>query len=261
MGQKIHPVGLRIGINREPDSKWFADKEFPEYLKEDHNIRKFVRKRLSQAGISRVEIERAANRVTVTLFTGKPGIVIGRGGKGIDELQAQISRLIKKPAHVSVTEIRVPDLDAQLVSENIAAQIERRVAYKRAMRQAILRAMRLGAKGIKVRSAGRLGGSEMARVELDKQGKIPLHTLRADIDYGFSEAATTYGNIGVKVWIYRGDILKNEVRKDPEYVSAPRERYTPREGGPGGGGYGRRTGGGYGGPGRGRQGGGRGGRR
>ncbi len=267
MGQKIHPIGLRIGINREPDSKWFADKEFPAYLKEDHDIRTFIRKKLAQAGISRVEIERAANRVTVTLFTGKPGIVIGRGGKGIDELQSQISRLIKKPAHVSVTEIRVPDLDAQLVSENIAAQIERRVAYKRAMRQAILRAMRLGAKGIKVRSAGRLAGSEMARVEMDKQGKIPLHTLRADIDYGFSEAATTYGNIGVKVWIYRGDILKNEVRKDPDYVSAPRDRYGPREGGPGG--YGRRPGGGgYGGPGRGRpqgggrtQGGGRGGRR
>ena len=201
MGQKIHPIGLRIGIIRDWDSKWYADREFPEYLKEDAEIRRFIKRRLGQAGISRVEIERAANRVRVTLHTGKPGIIIGRGGKGIDELQARLQVLTKRPVHVSVSEVRVPDLDAQLVAENIAGQIERRVAYKRAMRQAVLRAMRLGAKGIKIRVAGRLGGAEMARVENDKQGKIPLHTLRADIDYGFAEARTTYGHIGVKVWI------------------------------------------------------------
>lgn len=257
MGQKIHPIGLRIGIIREPDSKWFAQKEFPEYLKEDAQIRKFIQKRLQQAGVARVEIERAANRVKVNLFSGKPGIIIGRGGKGIDELQVRISNMIQKPTHLTVSEIRVPDLDAQLVSENIAQQIERRVAYKRAIRQSVLRAMRLGAKGIKVRLGGRLGGSEMARVENDKQGKIPLHTLRADIDYGFSEAATTYGNIGIKVWIYRGDVLKNETRKEPEYQPMQRggDGRPPRgdhDGGRGG------RGGGFGGPGRGGPGGGRG---
>lgn len=228
MGQKIHPIGLRIGINREPDSKWYAGKEFPEFLKEDAEIRKYIRGRLGQASISRVEIERAANRVKVTLFSGKPGMIIGRQGKGIDELQHKLGVLTKKPTHVSVTEVRVPDVDAQLVSENIAAQIERRVAYKRAMRQAVLRAMRLGAKGIRIRVAGRLGGSEMARIEHDRSGKVPLHTLRADIDYGFSEAATTYGNIGVKVWIYKGDILPGEVRKEPD---VPRQAMRGRDGG------------------------------
>lgn len=223
MGQKIHPIGLRIGIIRDWDSKWYADREFPEYLKEDAEIRRFIKRRLGQAGISRVEIERAANRVRVTLHTGKPGIIIGRGGKGIDELQARLQVLTKRPVHVSVSEVRVPDLDAQLVAENIAGQIERRVAYKRAMRQAVLRAMRLGAKGIKIRVAGRLGGAEMARVENDKQGKIPLHTLRADIDYGFAEARTTYGHIGVKVWIYRGDVLKDGVRPEPEWHGGQRE--------------------------------------
>ncbi len=223
MGQKIHPIGLRIGIIRDWDSKWYADREFPEYLKEDAEIRRFIKRRLGQAGISRVEIERAANRVKVTLHTGKPGIIIGRGGKGIDELQARLQVLTKRPVHVSVSEVRVPDLDAQLVAENIAGQIERRVAYKRAMRQAVLRAMRLGAKGIKIRVAGRLGGAEMARVENDKQGKIPLHTLRADIDYGFAEARTTYGHIGVKVWIYRGDILKDGVRPEPEWHGGQRD--------------------------------------
>ncbi len=222
MGQKIHPIGLRIGIIRDWDSKWYADREFPEYLKEDAEIRRYVKRRLGQAGISRVEIERAANRVRVTLHTGKPGIIIGRGGKGIDELQSRLQVLTKRPVHVSVSEVRVPDLDAQLVAENIAGQIERRVAYKRAMRQAVLRAMRLGAKGIKIRVAGRLGGAEMARVENDKQGKIPLHTLRADIDYGFAEARTTYGHIGVKVWIYRGDILKDGVRPEPEWHGGQR---------------------------------------
>lgn len=216
MGQKIHPIGLRLGINREWDSKWYAGKEFPQFLQEDAQIRRLIRRRLGQAGISRIEIERAANRVNVNLFTGKPGIIIGRGGKGIDDLQKMLSSRLKKLTHVTVSEIRLPDIDGQLVSENVAVQIERRVAYKRAMRQAVQRAMRLGAKGIRIRVAGRLGGSEMARIEVDRQGKVPLHTLRADIDYGFSEAATTYGNIGVKVWIYRGDILPGETRKEPE---------------------------------------------
>jgi len=217
LGQKIHPIGLRIGINRGWDSTWYADKEYPVFLKEDSEIRKFIRKNFGQAGISRIEIERAANRVKINLHTGKPGMVIGRGGRGIEDLQRRVSGLIHRQTHVSVSEVRLPDLDAQLVSENIATQLERRVAYKRAVRQAVLRAMRLGGKGIKIRVAGRLGGSEMARVQTDKQGKIPLHTLRADIDYGFSEAATTYGNIGVKVWIYKGDVLPSGVRPEPEW--------------------------------------------
>jgi len=230
LGQKIHPIGLRIGINRDADSIWYADREFPQFLKEDWQIRRYLRRRLGQAGISKIEIERAANRVKVTIYTGKPGIIIGRGGKGIDELQHRLGALMKRAVHVSVAEVRVPDVDGQLVSENIAAQLERRVAYKRAMRQAVLRAMRLGARGIKIRVAGRLGGSEMARVELDKQGKIPLHTLRADIDYGFSEARTTYGNIGVKVWIYKGDILKDGVRPEPEWHGGAGRDGDPREG-------------------------------
>ncbi len=224
MGQKIHPIGLRIGINRGWDSKWYAEKDFPAFLKEDAEIRKFIHKRLAQAGVARIEVERAANRVKVNVHTGKPGIIIGRGGKGIDELQMRLRNFLQKDTHVTVTEIRIPDLDAQLVAENIGTQLERRVAHKRAMRQAVMRAMRLGAKGIKIRLAGRLGGSEMARVEQDKQGKVPLHTLRAEIDYGFSEAATTYGNIGIKVWIYKGDILPNEERKEPEWRGAPGSR-------------------------------------
>ena len=214
MGQKIHPVGFRVGVNREHESKWFLDKGYAAALIEDAHIRKFIKKRreLQNAAIARVEIERAANRVKATLHTAKPGIIIGRGGKGVDDLRLLLEGLTKKSVTVNVTEIRHPELDAQLVSESIAQQITKRISYKRAMRQAVTRAMKLGAKGIRILCSGRLNGSEMARKEGDRLGKIPLHTLRADIDYGFAEAATTYGNIGVKVWIYKGDILPGQKR-------------------------------------------------
>ncbi|MCX8052663.1 MAG: 30S ribosomal protein S3 [Armatimonadetes bacterium] len=216
MGQKVHPVGLRIGIIREPDSKWFAtDREFPALLLEDDKIRKYLKKTLYVAGVSKIEIERAANKVKVTVWAAKPGIIIGRGGRGIDDLRMDLERLTGgKTVHVSVQEIRTPELDAQLVAESIAQQIEKRISYKRAAKQAVLRTMRMGAKGIKVRVAGRLGGAEMARVDGEKAGKIPLQTLRADIDYGFTEAKTTYGNIGVKVWIYKGDIMPGAKREE-----------------------------------------------
>ncbi len=214
MGQKIHPVGFRVGVNREHESKWFLDKGYAAALVEDQHIRLYIKKRreLQNAAIARVEIERAANRIKVTLHTAKPGIIIGRGGKGVDDLRLLLEKLTKKSVTANVTEIRHPELDAQLVSESIAQQISKRVSYKRAMRQAVTRAMKLGSKGIRILCAGRLNGSEMARREGDRLGKIPLHTLRADIDYGFSEAATTYGNIGVKVWIYKGDILPGQKR-------------------------------------------------
>jgi small subunit ribosomal protein S3 len=259
LGQKIHPVGFRIGVNRDWESKWYANKkDFPGLLVEDAKIRRFIKRNLNAAGISKVEIERAAQKVRLTLFTAKPGIIIGRGGKGADDLRLHLERMTGKQIHVNVQEIREPELDGQLVAENIAQQIEKRIAYRRAMRQSVTRTMRMGAKGIKVRCAGRLAGAEIARVEGDKQGKIPLHTLRADIDYGFAEAATTYGNIGIKVWIYKGDILPGARRAEPtdEEILA-RRRETRREprgdyrgGGPGGGRGG--PGGGRGGPGGGR---------
>jgi small subunit ribosomal protein S3 len=254
MGQKIHPIGFRIGVIRDWESKWFAEKTYAELLYEDHQIRSYLKKRLQNAALSHVEIERQANKVKVTLYTGKPGVIIGRGGKGADDLKNALERRLKKQVNISVQEIRQPELDAQLVSESIAQQIEKRVAPKRAIRQAIQRSMRMGAKGIKVLVAGRLGGAEMARREGDKQGKIPLHTLRADIDYGLSEAKTTYGNIGVKVWIYRGDILPDQRRLMKE-MPAPesfvprmprrdgeRDRGGPRGGRGGGGGGDRRRG-------------------
>jgi len=231
VGQKIHPIGLRIGIIRDWESKWYADKEYPNLLYEDHQIRSFLQKRLANAALSHVEIERQANKAKVTLYTGKPGVIIGRGGKGVDDLKALLERKFNKQISINVQEVRHPELDAKLVSESIAQQIEKRIAPKRAMRQAIQRSMRMGARGIKVLVSGRLGGSEMARRETDKQGKIPLHTLRADIDYGITEARTTYGNIGVKVWIYRGDILPDQRRMMKE-MPAP-EPFMPR--GPGGG--------------------------
>lgn len=231
MGQKIHPIGFRIGVNRDWDSRWFADKDYATLLIEDANIRKFIKKHLAAAGISKVEIDRAPQKLRLTLHTAKPGIIIGRGGRGADELRADLERLTKKQVHVNVQEIREPELDGQLVAESIAQQIEKRVAYRRAMRQAVTRTMRMGSKGIKVRLGGRLAGAEIARVEIDKQGKVPLHTLRADIDYGFAEAATTYGNIGIKVWIYKGDILPGARRAEPtaEELMAPRrQRREPR---------------------------------
>ena len=273
MGQKVHPIGFRIGVIRNTDSTWYLPKkQFADALYEDYKIRQYIKKNLAQAAISRVEIERAGNRVKAALFTAKPGVIIGRQGKGVDDLKAALDKLTGKQCHVSVQEIRQPDQDAQLVSENIAQQIEKRIAYKRAMRQAIMRAMKLGVKGIRILCSGRLAGAEMARKEQDRQGKIPLQTLRADIDYGFAEAATTYGNIGIKVWIYKGDVLPGQPRQSElEMPRAPRGEGRPdrsgersdrgRDGGrDGGGGRGGRGGGGdrggRGGGGRGGQGGG-----
>src|SRR5689334_2208059 len=213
LGQKIHPIGFRIGVIRDWESKWYLDKGYAEAVKEDHSIRTWIKKRLANAAISHVEIDRPGGKVKVTLHTAKPGIIIGRGGKGVDDLKAALEKLTKKQVHVSVQEIRHPDIDAQLVAESVAQQIEKRIAYKRAMRQSVLRAMKLGVRGIRIMCAGRLAGAEMARREQDRQGKIPLQTLRADIDYGFAEAATTYGNIGIKVWIYKGDVLPGQPRQ------------------------------------------------
>jgi small subunit ribosomal protein S3 len=208
MGQKVNPHGLRVGIIKDWDSKWYADKKnFNQLLVEDHKIREYVKKKLFIAGISKVEIERAANKIKVTVFTAKPGMVIGRGGAGVEELRLELEKMTKKSVVVNVEEIKVPELDAQLVAENIAQQLERRVTFRRAMKQAIQRTMRAGAKGIKTSVAGRLGGADMARTEGYSEGTIPLQTLRADIDYGFAEADTTYGKLGVKVWLYKGEIL------------------------------------------------------
>ena len=223
MGQKVNPHGLRVGVIRDWDSKWYADKKnFNEFLLEDFKIREYCKKKLFISGISKTEIERAANKIKVTVFTAKPGMVIGRGGVGVEELRVAIEKLTKKSVVVNVEEIKVPDLDAQLVAENVASQLERRVTFRRAMKQVIQRTMRMGAKGIKTQVAGRLGGADMARTEGYSEGSIPLQTLRADIDYGFAEANTTYGKVGVKVWIYKGEVLptKKAVKvEDKELVN------------------------------------------
>ena len=208
MGQKVNPHGLRVGVIKDWDSKWYADKKnFADLLVEDNNIRKYVKKKLYTAGISKIEIERAANRVKVSIYTAKPGMVIGRGGAGVEELRAEIEKLTDKSVVINVEEIKNQDLDAQIVAETIAESLERRVAFRRAMKQAIQRTMRQGALGIKTSVAGRVGGADMARTEGYSEGTIPLQTLRADIDYGFTEADTTYGKVGVKVWIYKGEVL------------------------------------------------------
>lgn len=208
MGQKVNPHGLRVGIIKDWDSKWYADnKQFADYLVEDYKIREFVKKELFASGVSKIEIERAANRVKVSVNTAKPGMVIGKGGQGVEALRKKLEKLTKKNVIVNVEEIKIPELDAQLVAENIASQLERRVSFRRAMKQAIQRTMRSGAKGIKTAVSGRLGGADMARTEGYSEGTIPLQTLRADIDYGFAEADTTYGKIGVKVWLYKGEVL------------------------------------------------------
>ncbi len=207
MGQKVHPKGLRIGIIKDWDAKWFADKDFSGLLIEDIKIRSFIKKKLFAAGISRIEIERAANRVKITIHTAKPGIVIGRGGAEVETLRKELEKKTGKNVNINIVEIKVPELDAQLVAENVAAQLVKRVSFRRAMKQAVSRTMRMGAQGIKITCSGRLAGAEMARTEWYNEGKVPLHTLRADIDYGFAEADTTYGKIGVKVWIYKGEVL------------------------------------------------------
>jgi len=208
MGQKVNPHGLRIGIIKDWDTKWYANKKnFGELLVEDVKIRQFIKNKLYIAGVSRIEIERAANKIKVNVHTAKPGLVIGKGGAGIEELRKEVEALTGKSVLINITEIKSPETDAQLVAENIAAQLEKRVSFRRAMKQAMSRAMKLGAKGIKTAVSGRLGGAEIARTEHYHEGTIPLQTLRADIDYGFAEASTTYGKIGVKVWIYKGEVL------------------------------------------------------
>lgn len=208
MGQKVNPTGLRIGVIKDWESRWYADKkDFAENLVEDKKLRDFLLETLKPAGVPKVEIERDAKRVRINIFCAKPGIVIGRGGSEIDKLKAVCEKKLGKPVSLNIVEVKQPDLDAQLVAENIAGQLERRVSYRRAVKQAIGRTMRLGAKGIKVQCSGRLGGAEIARSESYHEGTIPLQTIRADIDYGFAEAATTYGRVGVKVWIYKGEVL------------------------------------------------------
>ena len=207
MGQKVSPVGLRIGIIRDWESKWYAEKDFGTLLMEDVKIREYLKNKLKDAAVSRIEIERAANRVNITIHTAKPGMVIGKGGAEVEVLRNHIVKMSGKKVHINIAEIKNPELDAILVAESIAQQLERRVSFRRAMKQAIQRTMRAGAKGIKTMVSGRLGGAEIARSEGYSEGTVPLHTLRADIDYGTAEAHTTYGRIGVKVWIYRGDVL------------------------------------------------------
>ncbi|MFA6309753.1 MAG: 30S ribosomal protein S3 [Clostridia bacterium] len=208
MGQKVNPHGLRIGIIKDWDTKWYATKKnFSDFLIEDVKIRKYIKNKLFIAGVSRIEIERAANKVKINVNTGKPGLVIGKGGAGIEDLRKEIEAFTGKSVLVNITEIKTPELDAQLVAENIASQLEKRISFRRAMKQSMSRTMKAGAKGIKTGVSGRLGGAEIARTEHYHEGTIPLQTLRADIDYGFAEANTTYGKVGVKVWIYKGEVL------------------------------------------------------
>jgi len=216
LGQKVNPIGLRLKITRTWDSKWFANKDYPKLVLEDYNIRKHVKERMAHAGISKVEIERAAKRVRVRIHTARPGIVIGKKGVEIEALKKSLEKIASGPVLIDITEVRRPELDAQLVAENVAAQLERRVSFRRAMKRAVGLALKFGAQGIRIACSGRLGGAEMARREWYLQGRVPLHTLRADIDYGFAEALTTYGVIGVKVWIFKGEVLPD---KDAEYVS------------------------------------------
>ncbi|WP_438449142.1 30S ribosomal protein S3 [Gorillibacterium sp. sgz5001074] len=213
MGQKVNPVGLRIGIIRDWESKWYAGKEYGTLLMEDVKIREYLKQKLKDSAVSHIEIERAANRVNVTIHTAKPGMVIGKGGAEVENIRQYISKLSNKKVHINISEIKNPELDAILVAESIAQQLERRVSFRRALKQAIQRTMRSGAKGIKTAVSGRLGGAEIARSEGYSEGTVPLHTLRADIDYGTAEAHTTYGRIGVKVWIYRGEVLPAAKKK------------------------------------------------
>ncbi|HBM81435.1 MAG: 30S ribosomal protein S3 [Clostridiales bacterium] len=208
MGQKVHPHGFRVGVIKDWDAKWYAsNRNFADLLVEDNRIRKYIKSKLYTAGISKTEIERAANRVKINIYTAKPGIVIGRGGEGVDSIKKELEKLTGKNVLINIIEVKNPEVDAQLIAENIASQLEKRISFRKAMKQAINRAMRAGSKGVKTVCAGRLGGAEIARREGYHEGTIPLQTLRADIDYGFAEADTTYGKIGVKVWVYKGEVL------------------------------------------------------
>ena len=219
MGQKVNPIGLRLGIVKTWESRWYSDKQYAGYIIEDHKIRNFLKKKLFHAGISRIEIERSSKRVRLRIYTSRPGIVIGKKGSEIAQLKKELEKMVAHEVLIDIQEIRKPEIDAQLVAENIAMQIERRVAFRRAMKRGMQSAMRFGAEGVKVICAGRLGGAEMARTEQYREGRVPLHTLRADIDYGFTEARTTYGAIGVKVFIFKGEILGSQ---DPQAAEANR---------------------------------------
>lgn len=209
MGQKTHPIGLRLGIIRTWNSRWYEEKNYARWLHEDIRLREFVKEKLHHAGVSKIDIERAANKVKVNIHTARPGIVIGRGGKGVEDLKKQVQALTQSEVFLNIQEVRKAEVDAQLVAESVATQLERRIAFRRAMKKAVTTAMKFGAKGIKIMSAGRLGGAEMSRTEWYREGRVPLHTLRADIDWGFAEARTTYGKIGVKCWIFRGEVLSS----------------------------------------------------
>lgn len=213
MGQKVNPHGLRVGVIKDWDSKWYAEAEFSDYLVEDYNIRKFLKKKLYSAGVSKIEIERQSDRVKVILYTAKPGVVIGKAGAEIEKTKNELAKLTDKKVALDIKEIKRPDKDAQLVAENIALQLENRVSFRRAMKSCMGRTMKTGALGIKTSCSGRLGGADMARTEFYSEGTIPLQTLRADIDYGFAEADTTFGKVGVKVWIYKGEVLPTKGNK------------------------------------------------
>ena len=216
MGQKVNPHGLRVGVIKDWDSKWYAEADFADNLVEDYEIRTFLKKKLYSAGVSKIEVERASDRVKVIIYTAKPGIVIGKGGAEIEKLKAEVQKMTAKKLFIDIKEVKRPDRDAQLVAENIAAQLENRVSFRRAMKSTMQRTMKAGAKGIKASVSGRLGGAEIARSEHYSEGTIPLQTLRADIDYGFAEADSTYGKIGVKVWIYKGEVLPTKTVKGGE---------------------------------------------
>lgn len=210
MGQKVHPKGFRVGVLESWESRWFAEKDYANLLHDDLRIREFIKKRLYHAGISKIEIERAANKAKINIYTARPGIVIGKKGVEIEKLKTDLAQRTDREVYLNIHEVRRPDLDGQLVSENVALQLERRVAFRRAMKESVARAIRMGAQGVKVRCSGRLGGAEIARTEWYREGRVPLHTLRADISYGLAEARTTYGIIGVKAWIFRGEVLTKD---------------------------------------------------
>jgi small subunit ribosomal protein S3 len=223
MGHKVNPIGLRLGINRTWDSRWFADNDYSKLLHADIQLREHLRKKLRGAGVSRVVIERPAKKPRVTIYAARPGVVIGKKGQDIETLKKDLTKMAKAEVALNIVEIRKPEIDAQLVAENIAQQLERRVAFRRAMKRAVQSAMRLGAQGIRINCGGRLGGAEIARVEWYREGRVPLHTLRADIDYGFSEAKTTYGVIGIKVWVFKGEVMA----KNEQPVAAPAAEPAP----------------------------------
>jgi len=220
MGQKVHPKGFRLGVLESWESRWFAEKEYADLLHEDLRLRSFIKKRLYHAGLSKIEIERAANKAKINIYTSRPGIVIGKKGAEIDKLKSELSGLTEREVYLNIHEVRRPDLDGQLVAENVALQLERRVAFRRAMKESVARAIRMGAQGVKVRCSGRLAGAEIARTEWYREGRVTLHTLRADIDYATAEAKTTYGIIGVKVWIFRGEVLTREEEQQRGAIGA-----------------------------------------